>query len=88
MDSFQRVKLSNNCYSEWARVSAWIIRQTIRPVSRNSNSSHVQRGVNTVVNWSLQNRLQLKGDKCKELVIDFKRQKYHHDRTRKENQLR
>jgi hypothetical protein len=30
MDSFQRVKLSNNCYSEWARVSAWIIRQTIR----------------------------------------------------------
>lgn len=31
------------------------------------------------MNWSLQNRLQLNGDKCKELIIDFKRQKHLFD---------
>ena len=45
-----------------------------------NSSSQAQRSVDIVVNWSLQNRLQLNGDKCKEMVIDFKRQKHHLDR--------
>ena len=49
-------------------------------VSRNS-ISQVQTSVDTVVNWSHQNRLQLNGDKCKEQVIDFKNQKHQFDRV-------
>ena len=36
----------------------------------------VQTSVDTVVNWSHQNRLQLNGDTYKELVIDFENQKH------------
>ena len=35
--------------------------------------------VNAVEQWSTINKLQLNADKCKELVIDFKKVKHHFD---------
>ena len=39
----------------------------------------MQVAVNTVEQWSTINKLQLNADKCKELVIDFKKVKHHFD---------
>ena len=39
----------------------------------------MQVAVNAVQQWSTINKLQLNADKCKELVIDFKKVKHHFD---------
>ena len=39
----------------------------------------MQVAVNAVEQWSTINKLQLNADKCKELVIDFKKVKHHFD---------
>ena len=39
----------------------------------------MQVAVNAVEQWSTINKLQLSADKCKELVIDFKKVKHHFD---------
>ena len=43
------------------------------------NQSGMQDAVNAVEQWSTVNKLQLNADKCKELVIDFKKVKHHFD---------
>ena len=39
----------------------------------------MRAAVNAAEQWSIVNKLQLNADKCKELVIDFKKVKHHFD---------
>ena len=105
---FQRVKLSNDCFSEWGAVPSGVLQGTklgpwlfllmindLNPseahawkyvddttlaelVPRNGET-FIQNAVTDVERWSNVNKLQLNADKCKEMVIDFKRQKQQFD---------
>ncbi len=106
MNRFQRVKLSNNCYSEWGAVPSgvpqgtklgpWLFLlmindlqpsdghcwknvddATLAEVVRREGLSNMQNAVSDVERWSTENKLQLNADKCKEMVIDFKKVKHH-----------
>ena len=59
-------------------ISSWkfVDDTTISEVVSRNSISQVQTSVDTVVDWPHENRLQLNGDKCKELVLDFKNQKH------------
>ena len=97
----QRVKLSDDWYSEWAhvpsgvpkgtklgpwllllmindlkpsRVTSWkyVDDTTLAEIVNKGAQSHVQNDVDEVQDWTVDNKLQLNADKCKELIIDFK----------------
>ena len=105
---FQRVKLSNDCFSEWgavpsgvpqgtklgpwlfllmindlnpSEVHAWkyVDDTTLAEVVPRNGKTFIQNAVTDVERWSNVNKLQLNADKCKEMVIDFKRQKQQFD---------
>ena len=101
----QRVKLSNDCFSEWGAVPSGVPQGTklgpwlfllmindLKPseghswkyvddttlaevVPRNSQSQ-MQSAVSDVEKWSKNNKLQLNEDKCKEMIVDFKKVKH------------
>jgi hypothetical protein len=101
----QRVKLSNDCFSEWGVVPSGVPQGTklgpwlfllmindLKPyeghswkyvddttlaevVPRNSQSQ-MQSAVSGVEKWSKNNKLQLNEDKCKEMIVDFKKVKH------------
>jgi len=52
---------------------------TLAEVVPRGCQSGMQATVNAVEQWSIVNKLQLNADKCKELVIDFKKVKHHFD---------
>ena len=52
---------------------------TLAEVVPRGDQSGMQDAVNAVEQWSIVNKLQLNADKCKELVIDFKKIKHHFD---------
>ena len=59
---------------------------TLAEVVPRGGQSGMQDAVNTVEQWSIVNKLQLNADKCKELVIDFKRVKHHFDTVTENSQ--
>ncbi len=106
MNRFQRVKLSNDCYSEWGAVPSavpqgtklgpWLFLlmindlqssdghcwkyvddSTLAEIVRREGLSNMQNAVSDVERWSTENKLQLNADKCKEMVIDFKKVKHN-----------
>ena len=52
---------------------------TLAEVVPRGGQSGIQVAVNAVEQWSTINKLQVNVDKCKELVIDFKKVKHHFD---------
>ena len=48
-------------------------------VVENGNHSIIQSAAVTALDWSCKNKLQLNADKCKDMVIDFKKQKRSFD---------
>ena len=52
---------------------------TLAEVVQRGGQSGMQVAVEAVEQWSTINKLQLNADKCKELVIDFKKVKHHFD---------
>ena len=105
---FQRVKLSNDCFSEcgavasgvpqgtklgpWlfllmindlnpSEVHAWkfVDDTTLAEVVPRNGETFIQNAVADVERLSNVNKLQLNADKCKEMVIDIKRQKQQFD---------
>ena len=54
---------------------------TIAEVVPRGARSEAQSAVSTVVHWSEQNLMQLNSNKCKELIIDFKKKQHVFDPT-------
>ena len=52
---------------------------TLAEVILRGEQSEMQVAVEAVEQWSTTNKLQLNPDKCKELIIDFKKSKHHFD---------
>lgn len=52
---------------------------TLAEVVPKGGQSGIQAAVDAVEQWSTANKLQLNANKCKELVIDFKKAKHHFD---------
>ena len=52
---------------------------TFAEVVPTSSQSVIQNAVTAVEQWSTNSRLQLSPDKCKELLVDFKRPKHQFD---------
>jgi hypothetical protein len=52
---------------------------TLAEVVPQNGETFIQNAVTDVERWSNVNKLQLNADKCKEMVIDFKRQKQQFD---------
>ncbi len=52
---------------------------TLAEVVPRNGETFIQNAVTDVERWSNVNKLQLNADKCKEMVIDFKRQKQQFD---------
>ena len=55
-----------------SRRSMWRIRQKSQTIPRGS-LGNVQHAVTAVEDWSRSQRMQLNADKCKEMVVDFKK---------------
>jgi hypothetical protein len=108
LNRFQRVKLSNDCFSEWGAVppgvpqgtklGSWLFLlmindlnppdahswkyvddTTLAEVVPRNGQTDIQNAVTEVEKWSNINKLQLNADKCKEMVIDFKKEKHQFD---------
>ena len=107
-DRKQRVKLANDCYSEWGDVPSgvpqgtklgpWLFLLMINDLNcvaankwkqiddtnfaeivKKGGCSIIQSDADLVYNWSRENKLQLTTEKCKEMIIDFKKQKHLFD---------
>ena len=104
----QRVKLSEQCFSEWGQVPAGVLEGTkLRPwlfllmikdlkipdvlswkyvddttfagIVPRGAFSEIQKAADKVVDWSKDQRMPLNEDNCKEIIIDFKENKYSFD---------
>ncbi len=53
---------------------------SIAEIVQKGNCSTIQSDAELLQNWSRENKLQLNTDKCKEMIIDFKKQKHSFDR--------
>ena len=64
-----------------SKAHAWkyIDDTTLAEVVPRNGETFIQNAVTDVERWSNVNKLQLNADKCKEMVIDFKRQKQQFD---------
>ena len=63
--------------SKWKYIDDTSIAETVQK----GNHSTIQSDAALVQNWSSENKLQLNTDKCKEMIIDFKKQKHSFDRV-------
>lgn len=52
---------------------------TFAEIVKKGNCSTIQSAAFVAQDWSCENKLQLNADKCKEMVIDFKKQKHSFD---------
>lgn len=103
-DRQQRVKLANDCYSEWGHTRSGVPQGTklgpwlfllmindlkfvtaskwkyvddtsVAEIVKKGDCSTIQIEAERVQSWSRENKLQLNTEKCKEMIIDFKKQK-------------
>ncbi len=51
------------------------------PALQKGNCSTIQSDAVLVQNWSHEKKLRLNTEKCKEMIIDFKKQKHSCDRN-------
>ena len=63
------------CAKKWKYVDD----TTVAEFVKKGNSSTIQSDAMIVHDWSHENKLQLNADKCKEMTIDFKKQKHSFD---------
>ena len=64
----QRVKLGQDCFSEWG-----VVPSTVSETISKGEQSNMQLAANQVQDWSKENLFQLNCDKTKELVINYSR---------------
>ena len=73
------ILMINDLHPSGSDVWKYVDDTTLAEVVPRGGQSGMQVAVNAVEQWSTINKLQLNADKCKELVIDFKKVKHHFD---------
>ena len=71
------ILMINDLHPSGSDVWKYVDDTTLAEVVPRGGQSGMQVAVNAVEQWSTINKLQLNADKCKELVIDFKKVKHH-----------
>ena len=73
------ILMINDLYPPGSEAWKYVDDTTLAEVIPRGGQSEMQIAVNAVEQWSSINKLQLNPDKCKELIIDFKKAKHQFD---------